>query len=47
MYVLLLTISNIFQGKLDDDEKLPQTYFVIVEKNYNDYDMSFSVNDVE
>ena len=47
MYVLLLTISNIFQGKLDDDEKLPQTYFVIVEKNYNDYEMSFSVNDVE
>lgn len=47
MYVLLLTISNIFQSKLEDDEKLPQTYFVIVEKNYNDYEMSFSVNDVE
>lgn len=47
MYVLLLTISNIFQSKLEDDEKLPQTYFVIVEKDYNNYEMSFSVNDVE
>ena len=47
MYVLLLTISNIFQKKLDDDEKLPQTYFVIVEKDYDNYEMSFSVNDVE
>lgn len=47
MYVLLLTISNIFQGKLDEDEKLPQTYFVIVEKDYNNYEMSFSVSGVE
>ena len=47
MYVILLTISNVFQKKLNEDEKLPQTYFVIVEKNYNDYEMSFSVNVVE
>lgn len=47
MYVILLTISNVFQKKLDDDEKLPQTYFVIVEKDYDNYEMSFSVNDVE
>ena len=47
MYVILLTISNIFQGKLDEDEKLPQTYFVIVEKDYDNYEMSFSVSGVE
>ena len=47
MYVLLLTISNIFQKKLNEDEKLPQTYFVIVEKDYDNYEMSFSVNGVE
>lgn len=47
MYVLLLTISNVFQKKLNDDEKLPQTYFVIVEKDYDNYEMSFSVNGVE
>ena len=47
MYVILLTISNVFQKKLDEDEKLPQTYFVIVEKDYDNYEMSFSVNGVE
>lgn len=47
MYVILLTISNIFQGKLNEDEKLPQTYFVIVEKDYDNYEMSFSVSGVE
>lgn len=47
MYVILLTISNVFQKKLNEDEKLPQTYFVIVEKDYDNYEMSFSVNGVE
>lgn len=47
MYVILVTISNVFQKKLNEDEKLPQTYFVIVEKDYDNYEMSFSVNGVE
>ena len=47
MYVILLTISNVFQKKLNEDEKLPQTYFVIVEEDYDNYEMSFSVNGVE
>ena len=44
MYVVWTTISNMFMRKLEDGEKLPQTNFVIVEKNYDDYEMSFSVN---
>ncbi len=47
MYVILVTISNVFQKKLNEDEKLPQTYFVIVEKDYDNYEMSYSVNGVE
>ena len=44
MYVVWVTISNMFQEKLQDDEKLPQTNFVIIEYDYNKYEMSFSVN---
>ena len=46
LYVMWLTISNIFQRKIEDDEdKLEQTYFVILEKDYNNYEMSFSVKE--
>lgn len=44
MYVVWVTISNMFQSKLKDGEKLPQTNFVIIEYDYNKYEMSFSVN---
>lgn len=46
IYVMWLTISNIFQRKIEeDDDKLEQTNFVILEKDYNNYEMSFSVNE--
>lgn len=46
LYVMWLTISNIFQRKIEDDgDKLEQTYFVILEKDYNNYEMSFSVKE--
>ena len=44
MYVVWVTISNMFQSKLKDGEELPQTNFVIIEYDYNKYEMSFSVN---
>lgn len=44
MYVVWVTISNMFQSKLKDGEGLPQTNFVIIEYDYNKYEMSFSVN---
>lgn len=44
MYVVWVTISNMFQPKLKDGEELPQTNFVIIEYDYNKYEMSFSVN---
>ena len=44
MYVVWVTISNMFQSKLKDGEELPQTKFVIIEYDYNKYEMSFSVN---
>lgn len=47
MYVLWLTIGNLFQPKLAEDQEIEQTNFVIIEYNYNDYEMSFSVQGVE
>ena len=47
MYIIWLTIGQIFQSKLNDDEKLEQTNFVIIERDYNNYEMSFSVNNAE
>lgn len=47
MYVLWLTIGNLFQPKLAEDEEIEQTNFVIVEYDYNNYEMSFSVQGVE
>ena len=44
MYVVWVTISNMFQSKLKDGEELPQTNFVIIEYDYNKNEMSFSVN---
>lgn len=44
MYVVWVTISNMFQSKVKDGEELPQTNFVIIEYDYNKYEMSFSVN---
>lgn len=44
MYVVWVTISDMFQSKLEDGQKLPQTNFVIIEYDYNKYEMSFSVN---
>lgn len=43
MYIVWTTITDIFQPKLAEDEKIEQTNFVIIEHNYNDYEMSFSV----
>lgn len=43
MYIVLTTITDIFQPKLEDDEKLETNYFVIIEYDYNNYEMSFSV----
>ncbi len=47
MYILWLTIGNLFQPKLADDEEIEQTNFVIIEYDYNNYEMSFSVQGVE
>lgn len=43
MYVLWLSIGNIYQPKLAEDEEMLTTNFVIIEKNIGDYEMSFSV----
>lgn len=43
MYVIWTTITDIFMPKLAENEEIEQTNFVIVENNYNDYEMSFSV----
>lgn len=43
MYVVWTTITDIFRPKLAEDEKIEQTNFVIIEKNYNEFEMSFSV----
>lgn len=43
MYVIWMTITDIFMPKLEEDEEIEQTNFVIIENNYNDYEMSFSV----
>lgn len=43
MYIIWTTITDIFMPKLAEDEKIEQTNFVIIEKNYNEYEMSFSV----
>ncbi len=47
MYVVWTTLTDIFRPKLEDDEELDQTTFVIIEYDYNDYEMSFRVNSVE
>lgn len=47
MYTVLVTITDIFQPKLEDDEKLESSYFVVIEYDYSDYEMSFSVEDEE
>ncbi len=47
MYTVLVTITDIFQPKLEDEEKLETSYFVVVEHNYSDYEMSFSVKSEE
>lgn len=43
MYVLWLTIANATKMKKEGEEK-PQTTFIIIEKDYNNYEMSFSKN---
>ena len=47
LYVLWLSIGNIYRVRDEDekDEDREQTNFVILERNYNDYEMSFSVNE--
>lgn len=47
MYVLWLTIGNLFQPKLAEDSEIPQTNFVIIEYDYNNYEMSFSLMNYE
>ena len=47
LYILWLTIGNLFQPKLAENEKIEQTNFVIIEYNYNNYEMSFSVQGIE
>lgn len=44
MYVIWITTDNIFAPKEEDEEK-QQTNFVIIENGYNNYEMSFSVNE--
>lgn len=44
MYVIWITTDNIFAPKREEDEK-EQTNFVIIENGYNNYEMSFSVNE--
>lgn len=43
MYVLWLTIANNTRAQSENGER-PQTTFVIIEKDYNKYEMSFSKN---
>ena len=43
MYVLWLKIGNIYMPKLAEDEEMFTTNFVIIEKDINNYEMSFSV----
>jgi len=47
MYTVLVTITDIFQPKLEEEEKLEKSYFVIIEYDYSDYEMSFSVKSDE
>lgn len=45
MYVLWLTIENLLELKKteEDYQNTPRTNFVIIENDYNNYEMSFSV----
>jgi hypothetical protein len=43
MYVLWVNIANIFEKQEDDEDIDSDTNFVIIENDYNDYEMSFSV----
>lgn len=45
MYVIWITTDNIFAPKREEDEEKQQTNFVIIENGYNNYEMSFSVNE--
>lgn len=47
LYVLWLAIGNIYhvRDEDEDDDDRKQTNFVILERDYNDYEMSFSVNE--
>ena len=45
MYVVWITMGNIYQKKLADGEKLDQINFVILEHDYNNYEISFNVNE--
>ena len=47
LYVLWLTIGNMFQPKLAEDVEIPETNFVIIEYDYNKYEMSFSLLNYE
>lgn len=47
MYILWLTIGNLFQPKLAEDQVIEPTNFVIIEYDYNKYEMSFSLKDYE
>ena len=47
LYVLWLSIGNIYRVRDEDeeDEDREETNFVILERDYNNYEMSFSVNE--
>jgi hypothetical protein len=45
MYVVWITTANLYMKKLSEDEELEATNFVIVEHDYNNYELSFSVNE--
>lgn len=44
MYVIWITTAGSNKVKTGNEEEKPQTNFVIIEKDYNNYEMSFSVN---
>ncbi len=43
MYVLWINILNIFEKSKEQTEEQDETNFVILEKGYNDFELSFSV----
>ena len=45
LYAVWITTGNIYMEKLTEDQELEKTNFVILEHDYNNYELSFSVNE--